>query len=485
MIKKLSIITFLSVGALYFAQDASVIKNTAEIYSSSNYGGTAKFNSMAGSMGALGGDLSVIAVNPAATGVFITSDISGTLSVQNNKNESTLFGKSFQSDYSKTNLGQIGAVISFDTDRNSPWKFVNLAFNYNSKNIDDYVQTPAANTIQESVTYTDSSNNSVTDNLLYNGHAYDRLGTASNMSIALGGNYDNKFYLGGAVNIKNADIQQADFFQLKMQNLGETAYYNKQYTPYNEVSNGISASVGVIGKVNNNFRIGAAIETPTIWNIERSYTEYGLNSSNIWVSEVFDESRRLTTPMKATLSGALVASKNFAVNIDYTLGVTKPKYSDPGPLPNGDESPEHQLNSYFSSDYKNTSDLRIGAEYRMAGFRLRGGYGIEANPFDASSLKSFNSTGNSGANSYSSLFLGKRQTLAGGLGYDFKSFYVDAGVQNITATYDNPFFGGEYAVTAYNGFSVINGDGVDNSTSIVSEVKNTKTNFFVTVGWKF
>ena len=478
MIKKLSIITFLSVGALYFAQDASVIKNTAEIYSSSNYGGTAKFNSMAGSMGALGGDLSVIAVNPAATGVFITSDISGTLSVQNNKNESTLFGKSFQSDYSKTNLGQIGAVISFDTDRNSPWKFVNLAFNYNSKNIDDYVQTPDANTIQESVTYTDSSNNSVTDNLLYNGHAYDRLGTASNMSIALGGNYDNKFYLGGAVNIKNADIQQADFFQLKMQNLGETAYYNKQYTPYNEVSNGISASVGVIGKVNNNFRIGAAIETPTIWNIERSYTEYGLNSSNIWVSEVFDESRRLTTPMKATLSGALVASKNFAVNIDYTLGVTRPKYKVEG-------SAEQQLNDYFSSDYKNTSDLRIGAEYRMAGFRLRGGYGIEANPFDASSLKSFNSTGNSGANSYSSLFLGKRQTLAGGLGYDFKSFYVDAGVQNITATYDNPFFGGKYAVTANNGFSVINGDGVDNSTSIVSEVKNTKTNFFVTVGWKF
>ena len=121
----------------------------------------------------------------------------------------------------------------------------------------------------------------------------------------------------------------------------------------------------------------------------------------------------------------------------------------------------------------------------MAGFRLRGGYGIEANPFDASSLKSFNSTGTSGTNSYSSLFLGKRQTLAGGLGYDFKSFYVDAGVQNITATYDNPFFGGEYAVTANNGFSVINGDGVDNSTSIVSEVKNTKTNFFVTVGWKF
>jgi hypothetical protein len=265
---------------------------------------------------------------------------------------------------------------------------------------------------------------------------------------------------------------------LQLQNLGEYANYHKQYTPYRESSNGFSASVGIIGKINNNIRLGAAIESPTFWNLTRTYTEYGQNSSDAWVSDIFDETRKLTTPMKLTLSGALVASKNFAVNIDYTLGVTKPKYKVEG-------SAEQQLNDYFSSDYKNTSDLRIGAEYRMAGFRLRGGYGIEANPFDASSLKSFNSTGNSGANSYSSLFLGKRQTLAGGLGYDFKSFYVDAGVQNITATYDNPFFGGEYAVTANNGFSVINGDGVDNSTSIVSEVKNTKTNFFVTVGWKF
>lgn len=486
MIKKLSIITFLSVGALYFAQDASVIKNTAEIYSSSNYGGTAKFNSMAGSMGALGGDLSAISVNPASAGVFITSDISGTLAVQNNKNESTLFGKAFQSDYSKTNLGQIGGVITFNTQNTSPWKFVNLAFNYNSKNIDDYVQTPAANSIQESITYTDSSSNSVTDNLLYNGHAYDRIGTASNMSIALGGNYDNKFYLGGAVNIKSTDFQQSDFFQLKMQNLGETAYYNKQYTPYSEISNGISASVGVIGKVNSNFRIGAAIETPTVWNIERSYTEYGLNSSNVWVSDVFDENRRLTTPMKATLSGAFVANKNFAVNVDYTLGLTKPKFKDPGPLPNGDISPESQLNNYFSSSaYENVSELKVGGEYRMNAFRLRGGYGVEKNPFSAQAIQAFNSSGGSVNNSLSNPFLGKRETLAGGIGYDFKSFYIDAGVQNVKSTYDNSFFGGKYAVTANNAFSVTEGDGVDNATSIVSEVKNTKTNFFLTLGWKF
>ena len=477
MIKRISLVAFLSLGAMYYAQDASVIKNTAEVYSGSNFGGTAKFNSMAGSMGALGGDLSAITVNPAGTGVFITGDVSATLAVQGNKNNSNLFGESFESSYNNTNLGQVGGVVSFETNSNSPWQFVNLAFNYSTKNLEDYVQTPGNSSIKEAVQY-DSGGNTVNDFLVYNGHAYDRTGTASNLNVSLGGNYENKIYVGAGLNFKTAELEQSDFFQLQLQNLGEYANYHKQYTPYRESSNGFSASVGIIGKINNNIRLGAAIESPTFWNLTRTYTEYGQNSSDAWVSDIFDETRRLTTPMKLTLSGALVASKNFAVNIDYTLGVTKPKYKVEG-------SAEQQLNDYFSSDYKNTSDLRIGAEYRMAGFRLRGGYGIEANPFDASSLKSFNSTGNSVTNSYSSLFLGKRQTLAGGLGYDFKSFYVDAGVQNITATYDNPFFGGEYAVTANNGFSVINGDGVDNSTSIVSEVKNTKTNFFVTVGWKF
>ena len=487
MIKRISLVAFLSLGAMYYAQDASVIKNTAEVYSGSNFGGTAKFNSMAGSMGALGGDLSAITVNPAGTGVFITGDVSATLAVQGNKNNSNLFGESFESSYNNTNLGQVGGVVSFETNSNSPWQFVNLAFNYSTKNLEDYVQTPGNSSIKEAVQY-ESGGTTVNDFLVYNGHAYDRTGTASNLNVSLGGNYENKIYVGAGLNFKTAELEQSDFFQLQLQNLGEYANYHKQYTPYRESSNGFSASVGIIGKINNNIRLGAAIESPTFWNLTRTYTEYGQNSSDAWVSDIFDETRRLTTPMKLTLSGALVASKNFAVNIDYTLGVTKPKYKVEG-------SAEQQLNDYFSSDYKNTSDLRIGAEYRMAGFRLRGGYGIEANPFDASSFKSFNSGGTSENRSFSSLYIGKRQTLAGGLGYDFKSFYIDAGIQSITSTYDNKFYRGDYAVTLDNGFSVplynselktfTYGDGKNKETGIVSEVKNTKTNFFVTVGWKF
>ena len=336
MLKRISAVAFLSLGAMYYAQDASVIKNTAEIYSSSDFGGTAKFNSMAGSMGALGGDLSAITINPAGTGVFISGDVSATLSVQNNKNNSNLFGSSFESSYTNTNLGQIGGVVSFDTGNTSPWKFVNLAFNYSTKNLENYVQTPGNSNISEAVKYLNSSNAEVNDNLIYSGHAYDRTGTASNLNVSLGGNYENKIYLGAGLNFKSADFDQSDFFKLQLQNLGESAYYQKQYTPYRESSNGFSASVGIIGKINNNIRLGVAVESPTFWNLTRTYTEYSNYSNGIYY-DIYDETRKLTTPMKLTLSGAVVASKNFAVNVDYTLGVTKPKYKVEG-------SAETQLN---------------------------------------------------------------------------------------------------------------------------------------------
>lgn len=478
MINKKLKFAFLLAGGFSFAQDVSVIKNTSDIYSSSHFGGTAKFNAMAGSMGALGGDLSAIAINPAGVGVFISGDLSATLGVQTQTNHSTLFGKSYESSYSKVNVGQIGAVLSFKTLDSSPWKFVNLAFNYSSKNIDDYVRTPDANSIRESITYTNSNNANVTDNLLFNGHAYDRVGSLSNMSIALGGNYENKFYLGGAINIKNAEIQQADFFQLKMQNLGETAYYDKQYTPYHEVANGVNLTLGIIGKVNKNIRLGFAIETPTFWTLQRSYTEYGTNVADVWVSDVFDEDRKLSSPMKATLSAAVVANKNFSLNIDYTLGLTKPRYKQYGEA-------ERQLNSFFSSQYANASDLRLGGEYRVNGLRLRAGYAMEKNPFKAESLVAFNSNGISGNTLLNNPFIGDRTTVSGGIGYDFKSFYIDGGYQSITSSYDNSFFGGKYAVTANNGFSIVDGDGVDNGASIVSQVKNTRTHLFLTVGCKF
>ena len=73
-------LTILSIASAFYlqAQDVSIIRNSVDVYSATPLSGSAKFNAMAGSMGALGGDLSAINTNPASVGVIITGNISGT-----------------------------------------------------------------------------------------------------------------------------------------------------------------------------------------------------------------------------------------------------------------------------------------------------------------------------------------------------------------------------------------------------------------------
>ena len=467
MIKKSLMI--LSISAAYFAnaQDVSTIRNTAEVYSNSSLNGSSKYNSMAGSMGALGGDFSVLNSNPAGIGVSIASEISGTLSVGNSKNSTSLYGSTMEYKINNTDVGNVGGIASFQIEGSTPWKFVNIGVNYSNQSLEDYSQSPGNSGLVYPIY---DQNNVLVTNLTFGGHAYNRYGDVSKMSIGVGGNYDNKFYLGAGLNFHNANLEQYDSARFTSSSNNVTETFNKQYTPFSESSSGFSASVGVIGKINPQFRLGASVETPTWWNIARVYTEYENPTDG-----TYSEDRNLTSPMKATLSAAFVPNKNFAINVDYSLGLTKPKYKVYGDA-------ETELNKFFSDHSNSLSEVKIGAEYRIQQFRLRGGYAFSSSPFDAMTISSLSNIGDVSNTSYSNLFLGKRNTIGAGIGYDFKAFYIDAAYQNVSSEYNSPFIQGSFANnTGYFSNNYI----VEVNSSIVSNVKNKKDNFFITLGWKF
>ncbi|KFF13164.1 outer membrane protein transport protein [Chryseobacterium soli] len=467
MLKKSLVL--MSVAAAFYAQaqDVSVIRNTVDAYSSTPMVGSAKFNAMAGSNGALGGDASSLLTNPAGLGVAISGEISGTLSVSGNKNTSAWAGSSIN--YSKTNtdLGNVGGVLTFPLMTETGWKFINVGVNYSNQSLDNYVESPGnSNLIYDFDTNKSSS---------LSGHAYNRYGYLSKTSFGVGANYNHSVYVGAGLNFFNASIDQYDTAAFNSLQNGSTEYFSKQNTPYFERSSGFSATLGVIGKLNPNFRVGAAIETPTFWTIDRNYNFY--NDANLGDDMAY-EGRRFTSPLKATVSAAFVASKNFSLNVDYTLGLTKPKYRVDG-------GAETELNDFFKDNYKNLSEVRIGGEYRIKQFRVRGGYSFVSSPFDALTISRFNDAGTSSVDqSYNNLILNNRNLLSFGLGYDFKSFYVDASYQNITSKYSNPFLRGVLngnTDSAYYSPSNI----VTSDSYAVSDVKNSRNNFFLTFGWKF
>lgn len=464
MIKKSLMI--LSISAAYFAnaQDVSTIKNNAEVYSNSSLSGSAKYNSMAGSMGALGADFSVLNSNPAGIAVSIASELSGTLFLENNKNTTSYVGNSTAYKTNDTNLGNVGAIAVFKVNSGSAWKFVNVAMNYSNQSIEDYSETPGNRSLIYDIR---DANDAVIDQLAFDGHAYNRYGNLSKMSLGIGGNYDHRIYVGAGLNFHSSALDQYDSAAF-VDNTGFRDVYEKQYTPYSESATGFSASLGVIGKISPQFRLGASLETPTWWNISRVYSEYENPTDG-----TYSEDRNLSSPMKATVSAAYVANKNFAINVDYTLGLTKSKYKVYG-------AAETELNQFFSSNAKNLSEVKVGAEYRIENLRLRGGYGFATSPFDSMSL---NTTSGSLSNeNFSDLFSGKRNTIGAGIGYDFKSFFIDAAYQNISSEYSSPFLQGSAANnTGYFSNQYI----VNSDAAIVSNVKNKKDNFFITLGWKF
>ena len=471
MTKKISILAGISASALFFAQDVSIIRNTSTIYDNISSLGTARYSAMAGSMGALGGDASVLNTNPAGLGVFITDDVSASLVINSNKSTASLAGKSTSQNTSKVNLGSANGVLSFQTKENSAWKFVNVGINYVTQNVNDKLQSPGNANITQAII--PQGQTSPSDYNIFEGHLYETIGHRSKLNLGIGGNYDNKIYIGASVNFSSVNIEQYDEVKVSSLNTRTSKYFTKQNTPYIEEGDGFSLSLGVIGKLSNAVRLGAAIESPTWYSIDREYNFYSRNSLGLSQNS-YTENRTFRTPTKLTLSGAFIPNKHFAFNVDYRVDLGKPNF--------GGGAADVQLNNFYESTYKAQHEVRIGGEYRIKSFRVRGGYAFTTSPFKDHTETMFDNNANVVSGKLSNYIVGKTQVISGGIGYDFKMFYIDASYQHRTHEHSNPFFAGTYVNRDGNGSE---GNYSVSDTSIVSNAKNQKGQLIFTLGWKF
>ena len=466
MTKKISILAGISASALFFAQDVSIIRNTSTIYDNISSLGTARYNAMAGSMGALGGDASVLNTNPAGLGVFITDDVSASLAINSNKSTASLAGKSTSQNISKANLGNASGVLSFQSNEQNAWKFVNVGINYVTQNVSDKLQSPGNANIRQAIQTT-------TDYNIFEGHLYETIGHRSKLNLGIGGNYDNKIYIGAAVNFSSVNIEQYDEVKVSSLNTVKAKYFSRQNTPYIEDADGFSLSLGVIGKLSNAVRLGASIESPTWYSVDREYNYYKLNGSVLSING-YTESRSFRTPTKLTLSGAFIPNKHFAFNLDYRVDLGKPNF--------GGGAADVQLNNFYESTYKAQHEVRIGGEYRINSFRIRGGYAFTTSPFKDHTEKMFDNNANVVSGKLSNYIVGKTQVISGGIGYDFKLFYIDASYQHRTHEHSNPFYAGSYFNRDWDGSP---GNYSISDTSIISNAKNQKGHLILTLGWKF
>jgi hypothetical protein len=448
-------------------------------YAQDNLNGTARFRAMGGAFGALGGDLSSINVNPAGSAVFANNQLTITLSSFNTKNNSNYFGTTTSASDNSFDMNQTGGVFVFKNQNpSSDWKKFSMAINYeNTNNFDNSVFSAGTNPTNSVANYflsyangvpldvldfstygeldhggqqaylgywsyvinpvNDTDNNTqYISNVTAGGNYYQENSIYSNgyngkLSFNAATSYKDKLYLGINLNSHFTDFTQSSSFYESNNNAVNADYTVKSLRFENNLytyGTGFSFQIGAIAKVTNEIRLGLAYDSPVWYNLsdEFSQTIVAVRENNIneKPTDVVDPQLinyyapyELDTPGKLTGSFAYVFGKTGLISIDYSIK----DYGSTHFRPENDPY-YRDINNEMSNILANSGELRIGAEYKIKEWSLRGGYRFEESPYKNART------------------IGDLNSFSGGLGYNFGVFKLDFSYSNAQRNSQQGFF---------------------------------------------
>lgn len=453
--KRLSlIIVVFSIFVNAFSQNVDDALRYSQIF----YGGTARFNSMGGAFTALGGDLSSISLNPAATGVYRSSEYSITPQLQYINTKTNFKGTSSDFRYN-FNLSQAGLVSNiFSSENPDGLVSLNFAYSYNKTNnfntniiingvsnnssMADYWATSSQGTNYSQLTGSQgiafdaylmdtirgSTGNSYgtvfsqygdSPNPTY-GQTIRRIitndGYTAEHALSVGGNYANKFYFGATLGI--GKINYTGHYEHLESDISNSVFDFKSFTYVDHLEatgTGFSLKLGTIYKPVEYIRIGLAVHTPVIYRIkEVFYDNVTSNFDNGDRYEAKNASSKynytLTTPFRL-IGGVAVQVQKFALlsadyeYVDYSMA----RFSKAS-----DSYNYYDQNQEIGNLLKPTSNIRLGVEFRLNMFYLRGGYGYYGKAFKQGTDNEKTHT-----NSYSA-----------GIGFRQQNFFLDVAYTN-------------------------------------------------------
>jgi len=485
----------LALGVACTALDATAQNEVDALrYSQITFGGTARYNAMGGAFGALGADFSTLSSNPAGIGLYRKSELSFTPSIYNGSTSSTYNGMTESGSKSNLNIGNGGIVLT-NNKHKSPeeggWQTVSFGFGYNrladfdnSSSVQGYNYTSSLTNVfvhnaaganpGDLINYTAGPGVDLNTCNAYNAFLIDNPGGGTNYVsylptggvlqqrsaqtnggmgetvLTLGGNYDNKLYLGMTVGFDYIDYSsQSSYYETALRDSAGGIHAFQMNQNLHTTGSGTNVKFGLIYRVNDWIRVGAALHSPTYFSMHDQYSSsinltFRDTARSAGSSSNYDY--HITTPARAIGSLAFIIAKKGLIGIDYEYvdyTTASLSSSDPGVFT--------AANAAIQNKYTATGNIRIGAEYRVVdGISLRAGYAYYGNPYQSS------------ANIDAS-----RQSYSCGIGFREKNHFLDLA----------------YVYTMYN----VNSYLYDPTIAAVNPISNALSNYslMMTFGVKF
>jgi len=415
-------------------------------YSRIFYGGTARFTGLSGAFTAVGADASVMATNPAGIGLFQSAEVTLTFA-PSISNSTADYNGSISSDFRVNfGMGNLGVIISikpynkykssalrnfnFGIGFNRQSDFSNRTYIYGLNNTSslmtsyvdklnaDHYLTPYdypfdialaydANLIgYDSLSgsyYCDAPNGGVTQSKLIN-----TSGSINELDIAFGGNINDKLYFGLTIGVPTIRYYESSQYVENKENPSIPNFLSLSYNYGLQTrGTGVNFKLGLIYRPLPWFRVGASIHTPTWYpslqdewfsNIHTTFTRSDWNSSQY--SPVGNYNYRLMTPFRAMGGLAFIIGQYGLFSADY-------EYVNYGQARFSASDDFSTLNREIQNKYQSWGNVRLGTEWRIQNFRLRGGFAYFSNPYKQNINNS------------------ERYQASGGFGYRSKHFFAD------------------------------------------------------------
>lgn len=497
----IGVLSFIFIAVNAYTQ---VVADAAR-FSQTQLGGTARYIGVGGSLGALGGDFSVLSTNPAGLALFRRSEFVLTPSFSFINSDASLRVDDISTSDNSNGFGlnNLGVVFVRKPRAGSKWKTFNVGLGYNR--ISNYRERFSYEGIsQGSITdrwvddanfITDETPNGIISDfgnglgidveaLFFDGCGDDyvtdftsptdcntilpfsltrdgtveRSGAINEMTLSFAGNYDEKFMFGLTLGVPFLSFEQSTTYRELNEPLDTNLVLNalRFDEQLNTSGIGINAKLGIIYRANQALRLGAAIHTPSFYSLTDNFgaqlvydfTLQGVTAANDAESPdgVFDYGFR--TPWRYFANAGLIIAKSGFISaevefVDYGNSKFNITKSDPS-----FQGEEDLLNEDVSIFLNNAVNFKIGGEYALERLRFRAGINFIAPTF-AEDTEYDN-------------------TLTLGIGYRPDNFYIDF-------AYARTNLRGAYApYTLSNGIA-----------PQLTDVDIVRNNLFLTVGFKF
>jgi hypothetical protein len=432
-------------------------------------GGTGRSNGIANAFGALGADAAAATINPGSMGLYRSSEFSLTPAFEVNEAKSSFYGNTTTDTRSKFHFSNLGIVINNPSDKGN-WYSSTFGLVFDRQASHNWRSIASADDTPTSIMqgFANEANGTRDDSLSIifpftsglawdtygidpgivldpNGdtlpnryvsaipfgsstsqlHTIETKGSSASTSIFYSANYKDRLYIGASVGIVSHRFTRTTVHRETTMDEGIDLMGSTYREELTTTGNGADIKVGVVGRVSERLRLGAAFHSPQWMQFNDGFvTDMRTNFRTPDINGRFTYSAsspeglfayRVNTAWRGVLSAAYFAGANGLVSVDYD-------YSDA--RRSRFRSSDRLLSPYdfafennaIQGAFRRVHAVRIGTEWRFGPWYYRLGWGVVPNAFRVNETRHAQAM----------------KTYAGGIGFRKTHFSVDLGLNYVS-----------------------------------------------------